>query len=98
MNVGKIVFAQIMQFIPRRDFNDIVAKYRGNYRVRNLTCHDQLLVMCLAQYADKNSLRDIEASLRWMSLSACRQDGNTLIVLSHLVKVMISSFSIIVIV
>ena len=61
MNVGKIVFAQIMQFIPRREFNDIVAKYRGNYRVRNLTCHDQLLVMCLAQYADKNSLRDIEA-------------------------------------
>ena len=95
MNVGKIVFAQIMQFIPRREFNDIVAKYRGNYRV---TCHDQLLVMCLAQYADKNSLRDIEESLRWMSLSACRQDGNTLIVLSHLVKVMISSFSIIVIV
>lgn len=61
MNFGKIVFAQIMQFIPRREFNDIVAKYRGNYRVRNLTCYDQLLVMCLAQYADKNSLRDIEA-------------------------------------
>ena len=61
MNVGKIVFAQIMQFIPRREFNDIVAKYRDNYRVRNLTCYGQLLVMCLAQYADKNSLRDIEA-------------------------------------
>lgn len=61
MNFGKIVFAQIMLFIPRREFNDIVAKYRGNYRVRNLTCYDQLLVMCLAQYADKNSLRDIEA-------------------------------------
>ena len=45
MNFGKNVFAQIMQFIPRREFNDIVAKYRGNYRVRNLTCHDQLLVM-----------------------------------------------------
>lgn len=41
MNFGKIVFAQIMQFIPRREFNDIVAKYRGNYRVRNLTCYDQ---------------------------------------------------------
>lgn len=44
----------------RHQFNDIVVKYRGNYRVRNLTCYDQLLVMCLAQYADKNSLRDIE--------------------------------------
>ena len=69
MNVGKIVFAQIMQFIPRRDFNDIVAKYRGNYRVRNLTCHDQLQVMCLAQYADKNSLRDIEASLNALAVT-----------------------------
>lgn len=69
MNFGKIVFAQIMQFIPRRDFNDIVAKYRGNYRVRNLTCYDQLLVMCLAQYADKNSLRDIEASLNALAVT-----------------------------
>ena len=69
MNFGKIVFAQIMQFIPRREFNDIVAKYRGNYRVRNLTCHDQLLVMCLAQYADKNSLRDIEASLNALAVT-----------------------------
>jgi tetratricopeptide (TPR) repeat protein len=69
MNVGKIVFAQIMQFIPRREFNDIVAKYRGNYRVRNLTCHDQLLVMCLAQYADKKSLRDIEASLNALAVT-----------------------------
>ena len=69
MNFGKIVFAQIMQFIPRRKFNDIVAKYRGNYRVRNLTCHDQLLVMCLAQYADKKSLRDIEASLNALAVT-----------------------------
>lgn len=63
MDFGKIVFAQIMRFILRREFNDIVAKYRGNYGVRNLTCYEQLLAMCLAQYADKNSLRDIEASL-----------------------------------
>lgn len=69
MNFGKIVFAQIMQFIPRREFNDIVAIYKGNYRVRSLTCYDQLLVMCLAQYADKNSLRDIEASLNALAVT-----------------------------
>ncbi len=69
MNFGKIVFAQIMQFIPRREFNDIVVKYKGNYRVRSLTCYDQLLVMCLAQYADKNSLRDIEASLNALAVT-----------------------------
>ena len=69
MNFGKIVFAQIMRFILRREFNDIVAKYRGNYGVRNLTCYEQLLAMCLAQYADKNSLRDIEASLNALAVT-----------------------------
>lgn len=68
MNFGKTVFAQIMQLIPRRDFHEIVAKYKGDYRIRNLSCHDQLLVMCMAQYADKNSLRDIEASLNALAI------------------------------
>ena len=68
MNSGKTVFSQIMQLIPRRDFNEIVAKYKGDYRVRNLSCQDQFLVMCMAQYADKNSLRDIEASLNALAV------------------------------
>ena len=63
MYTGKTVFAQLMYFIPRREFNACVAKYKGDYRVRNFSCYDQFLVMCLAQYASKNSLRDIEASL-----------------------------------
>ena len=63
MFTGKIVFAQLMSFIPRRDFNACVTRYKGDYRTRNLSCYDQFLVMCLAQYASKNSLRDIEASL-----------------------------------
>ena len=37
--------------------------------MRNLTCYDQLLVICLAQYADKNSLRDIEASLNALAVA-----------------------------
>ena len=36
MNFGKIVFAQIMLLIPRRKFNEIVAKYIGNYIERIL--------------------------------------------------------------
>ena len=63
MFTGKTVFAQLMSLIPRRYFNACVAKYKGDYRIRNLSCYDQFLVMCLAQYASKNSLRDIEASL-----------------------------------
>lgn len=37
MNSGKTVFAQIMQLIPRREFNEIVTRYKGDYRVRNLS-------------------------------------------------------------
>ena len=63
MFTGKTVFAQLMSLIPRRDFNTCVARYKGDYRSRNLSCYDQFLVMCLAQYASKNSLCDIEANL-----------------------------------
>ena len=67
MNQGSTVFAQIMSLIPRRQFNNCVARYNGNYRVRNFSCYDQFLVMSMAQYANKNSLRDIEASLTAIS-------------------------------
>lgn len=63
MSTGKTVFAQLMSLIPRRDFNLCVAKYKGDYLSRNLSCYDQFIVMCLAQYASKSSFRDIEASL-----------------------------------
>ncbi len=58
------VFSQIMDFIPRREFNNIVKKHKGDRYAKSLTCHDQFLIMCLAQYASKNSLRDIEATLQ----------------------------------
>ena len=61
MNKGKTVFSQVMDMIPRREFDNIVSKYNGNRYAKQL-CHDQFLIMCMAQYADKNSLRDIEAS------------------------------------
>ena len=34
MHEGRLVFAQLMDFIPKRDFDDCVRRYRGNYRVR----------------------------------------------------------------
>jgi len=67
MNTGKTVFAQIMSLIPRRKFDECVARYNGDYRVRNFSCYDQFMVMSLAQFANKNSLRDIETSLQAVS-------------------------------
>ena len=67
MPKGSTVFAQIMSLIPRRQFNNCVARHNGDYRIRNFSCYDQFLVMSMAQYANKNSLRDIEASLTAIS-------------------------------
>jgi len=66
MNTDRIVFSQIMDFIPKHPFNRCVRHYRGNYRLRKFSCFDQFLCMAFAQLAFKESLRDIETCLRAM--------------------------------
>ena len=63
MNVGKTLFAQIMEFVPWTSFTRIVHRYDGNAGVRTLTCAEQLRAMAFAQLTWRESLRDIEASL-----------------------------------
>jgi hypothetical protein len=63
MHEGKLVFAQLMDFISKRDFNECVNHYRGNYRVREFSCRDQFLAMAFAQLTYRESLRDIETCL-----------------------------------
>jgi transposase len=63
MNAGKFLFAQLMAFLPKRSFDQFVRKYRGNYRVRKLSCYDQFLCMAFAQLTFRSSLRDIETCL-----------------------------------
>jgi len=46
MNAGKTVFAQILEHLPRYEFDKFVEKYEGNHRVRRFPCYDQFL--CLA--------------------------------------------------
>ena len=59
MNEGKYVFAQIASYIPRFQFDKIVAKYRGNYHAHELTCYNQFLHLLFGQITPCNSLRDI---------------------------------------
>lgn len=59
MHQGKYIFAQIIEFIPRREFDKFVKKYGGNSRVKNLDCRDQLLAMMFGQLANLRSLRGI---------------------------------------
>jgi len=49
MNAGKTVFAQIMEHLPRYEFDKYIKKYNGNHRVRNFPCYDQFLCLAFAQ-------------------------------------------------
>ena len=66
MNSGKIVFSQIMEFLPVREFHKCVTRYQGNYKVKSFSCLDQFLCMAFAQLTHRESLRDIEVCLRSM--------------------------------
>jgi len=66
MHSGRTVFSQIMDFIPRREFNRCVARYHGNYKVQKFTCQEQFRCMAFAQLTYRHSLRDIEVCLRAM--------------------------------
>jgi transposase len=63
MNVGKTLFAQIMEFVPWTSFARIVDRYAGNAGVRRMTCAEQFRVMAFAQLTWRESLRDIEVTL-----------------------------------
>ena len=60
---GQYVFSQIINFIPRHEFNRFVEQYGGNQRVRNLDCRDQLLAMMFGQLTNLRSLRGITICL-----------------------------------
>ena len=63
MHAGRFLFAQLMAFLPKREFDRCVHKYRGNYRTRRFSCFDQFLCMAFAQLTYRVSLRDIEICL-----------------------------------
>jgi hypothetical protein len=64
MNAGTFVFAQLMDFLPRHDFDACVQRYGGNRRLRGFSCRDQFLCLAFAQLTFRESLRDIETCLR----------------------------------
>ncbi len=63
MYEGRIVFTQLMDFLPRHTFRRRVKRYGGDRRVRTFTCWNQFLAMAFAQLTYRESLRDIGACL-----------------------------------
>ena len=59
MNSGKYVFTQVTEFLPRRQFDSIVNKYRGNYYIKHFTCWNHMLCMMFGQLGNRESLSDL---------------------------------------
>ena len=63
MNLGKTLFAQLMDFLPWKTFHRIVDRHDGDRYVKSMTCAEQFRVMAFAQLTYRESLRDIEVGL-----------------------------------
>jgi len=64
MNSGKYVFAQLLQFFSRYEFDKYVSVYNGDFRTRELNCWNQFIQLFFGQLTSRNSLRDICTCLK----------------------------------
>lgn len=67
MNEGRYVFNQIVSYFPKYEFDKLVRKYKGHYKVQKFTCWSQLLCLCFGQLTQRESLRDIVICLQSQS-------------------------------
>lgn len=63
MNLGKTLFAQVMDFLPWKTFQRIADRYGCDHRVRTLPSNEHFRVMAFAQLTYRESLCDIETCL-----------------------------------
>jgi len=63
MNVGKTLFAQVMEYVPWKTFGRIIDCYGGDAGVRTLDCANLFRVMAFSQLTWREPLRDIEPCL-----------------------------------
>lgn len=64
MQPPKMIFAQIIEWVPHYTFRRLVTRHRGDYKTYRLSCWDQFLCLAFAQLTYRESLRDIEVCLR----------------------------------
>ena len=43
MHTGRVLFPQLMDFLPKHEFNKCIHRYRGNYRARHFKRYDQFV-------------------------------------------------------
>ena len=59
MNQGKFVFSQVVEYIPRYQFDKLVKQYKGDWHTKNLSSYNHLLHLLFGQLTGCDSLRDI---------------------------------------
>ena len=59
MNIGKYIFAQVIDFIPRYQFDKLVKMYKGDWHAKDLSCYNQFLHLLFGQITGCVSIRDI---------------------------------------
>ena len=64
MYEGRLIFSQLMDFVPWRRFQTCVKRYGGDCKVKTYTCAEQFRVMAFGQLTYRHSLREIETCLR----------------------------------
>lgn len=61
---SRTVLAQLISFLPKRDFRRCVERYEGDRNTRTFSCWDQFVCMLVAQLGHKESLRELESCIR----------------------------------
>jgi hypothetical protein len=66
MHQGRIVFSQLLDFLPKKSLRTCAKRYIGNYRIRSFSCYEQFLCMAFAQLTYRECLMDTVLCLRAM--------------------------------
>jgi len=64
MNQGKYIFSQIIGLISHKQFQTIVNRHFGDYKVRNFSCWKQFLSMAFGQLTHRESISDTVLCLK----------------------------------
>ena len=64
MNLGQMIFTQVMDVMPLKTFHRCVERYQGNFSVKHFNCLEQFRIMAFAQLTYRESLRDTVTCLR----------------------------------
>ncbi len=64
MHNGRFIFSELISHLPHKEFQKCVARYDNVSQSRTFSHWDQYLTMVFAQLTYRESLRDIEACLR----------------------------------